>query len=152
MRLKPIRLVVTLALVILTAPLAAEAQPATKVYRLGLLNPSSASALESRIEAFRQGLHEIGYVEGQNLIIEYRYAEGSQERLADLAAELVRLKVDVIVAPGAAAISAAQHATRTIPIVMTASADPVGQGFIASLAHPGGNITGLSFLSAEIPG
>jgi putative ABC transport system substrate-binding protein len=86
------------------------------------------------------------------LVIEYRYAEGSQERLSDLAAELVRLKVDVIVAPGAAAIRAAQHATRTIPIVMTASSDPVGEGFIASLAHPGGNITGLSFLSAEIPG
>jgi len=91
-------------------------------------------------------------VEGQNLVIEYRYAEGSEERLRDLAAELVRLKVDVMVAEGAAAIRAAQHATRTIPIVMAATSDPVGQGFVASLAHPGGNITGLSFLEAELPG
>ena len=98
------------------------------------------------------GAARAGYVEGQNLVIEYRYAEGSEERLRDLAAELVRLKVDVMVAEGAAAIRAAQHATRTIPIVMAATSDPVGQGFVASLAHPGGNITGLSFLEAELPG
>ena len=117
---------------------------------LGVGSPSSGS--DPSFEAFRQGLRELGYVEGQNLVIEDRYAEGSQERLRDLAAELVRLQVDVMVAEGAAAIRAAQHATRTIPIVMAATADPVGQGFVASLAHPGGNITGLSFLSAELPG
>ena len=103
-------------------------------------------------EAFRQGLRALGYVEGQNLVLEYRYAEGSAERLPDLAAELVQRKVDVIVAGGTAAIHAAQQATRTIPIVMTASFDPVQEGFVASLARPGGNITGLSFLSAELPG
>jgi putative ABC transport system substrate-binding protein len=154
MRLKPIRLVVMLALVILTAPLAVDAQPPTNVHRVGRLlgagSPSSGS--DPSFEAFRQGLRELGYVEGQNLVIEDRYAEGSQERLRDLAAELVRLPVDVIVAEGAAAIRAAQHATRTIPIVMAATADPVGQGFVASLVHPGGNITGLSFLSADLPG
>jgi putative ABC transport system substrate-binding protein len=103
-------------------------------------------------EAFRQGLRALGYVEGQNLVLEYRYAEGSAERLPDLAAELVQLQVDVLVAGGTAAIHAAQRATRTIPIVMTASFDPVQEGFVASLARPGGNITGLSFLSAELPG
>jgi putative ABC transport system substrate-binding protein len=154
MRFKPIRLVVTLALVILTAPLAVEAQPPTKVHRVGRLLGvgSPASGSDPSFEAFRQGLRELGYVEGQNLIIEDRYAEGSQERLRDLVAELVRLKMDVIVAEGAAAIRAAQHATRTIPIVMAATSDPVRQGFVASLVHPGGNITGLSFLSAELPG
>ena len=153
MRLKPVRLVVTLALVILTAPLAAEAQPATKVYRIGNLNPGSPLLTPHLWEVFRQGLRELGYVEGQNLVMENRYAEGSEERLRDLATELVRLQVDVIVAGGAAAIRAAQHATRTIPIVMAgAGDDPVRQGFVASLAHPGGNITGLSFLGEELPG
>jgi putative tryptophan/tyrosine transport system substrate-binding protein len=153
MRLKPIRLVLTLALVILTASLAAEAQPATKVYRIGNLSPGSPLLVAHLWEVFRQGLRELGYVEGQNLVIENRYAEGSEERLHDLAAELVRLKVDVIVAGGATAVRAAQHATRTIPIVMAAAGDdPVRQGFVASLAHPGGNITGLSFLGEELPG
>src|SRR5262249_28088311 len=103
-------------------------------------------------ETFRQGLRDLGYVEGQNLVIEDRYADGSEERLRDLAAELVRLPVEVIVAEGSAAIRMAHHATRTIPIVMTAAADPVRQGFVASLAQPGGNITGLSFLGADLPG
>jgi putative ABC transport system substrate-binding protein len=152
MRLYIIRLIATLALIILMAPLATEAQQATTVYRIGRLSPGSPLLVAHLWEAFRQGLRELGYVEGQNVIIEDRYAEGSQERLRDLAAELVRLQVDVIVALGAAAIRAAQHATRTIPIVMTASSDPVGQGFIASLAQPGGNITGLSFLGEELPG
>jgi putative ABC transport system substrate-binding protein len=139
--------VVTLTLSLLAAPLTAEAQEATHVYRIGLLN----SAPTSRVEAFRQSLRELGYVEGQNLVIESRYAEGSVERFPDLAAELVRLKVDVIVA-GGPAVRAAQHATRTIPIVMAGANDPVGEGFVASLAHPGGNITGLSLLGAELPG
>jgi putative ABC transport system substrate-binding protein len=143
---------VTLALVLFTAPLAVEAQPPTKVHRVGRLSPGSPLLGPHLWEVFQQGLRELGYVEGQNLVIEYRYAEGSEERLRDLAAELVWLQVDVIVAEGAAAIRAAQHATRTIPIVMAAPRDPVGQGFVASLAHPGGNITGLSYLGAELPG
>jgi putative ABC transport system substrate-binding protein len=154
MRFSTVGLVATLALVLLLVPLASDAQQATKVPQVGrLLSVGSPTAgPDPSFEAFRQGLRELGYVEGQNVVIADRYAEGSQERLRDLAAELARLPVDVIVAEGAAAIRAAQHATRTIPIVMAATADPVGQGFVASLAHPGGNITGLSSLSAELPG
>jgi putative ABC transport system substrate-binding protein len=152
MRLKPIRLLVTLALVILTAPLTVDAQPLTKVHRIGRLGAGSPSRSNPAVEAFRQGLHDLGYIEGQNLLIEDRHAEGSEERLRDLAAELVRLQVEVIVASGSAAIRAAQHATQTIPIVMAAASDPVRQGFVASLARPGGNITGLSFLGEELPG
>jgi putative tryptophan/tyrosine transport system substrate-binding protein len=152
MRLYTIRLIAMLALIILMAPLATEAQQATKVYRIGRLSPGSPLLVAHLWEAFRQGLRELGYVEGQNVIIEDRYAEGSQERLRDLAAELVRLHVDVIVAEGATATRAAQHATRTIPIVMATSADAVGEGLVASLARPGGNITGLSFLGEELPG
>ncbi len=103
------------------------------------------------VDAFRQGLREFGYVEGQNLVIAYRGAAGRIERLSDLAAELVQLQVAVIVAVGTAATRAAQDATHTIPIVMTGTSDPVGQGFVTSLAQPGGNITGLSNLMAELP-
>jgi putative tryptophan/tyrosine transport system substrate-binding protein len=152
MRLYTIGLSATLALIILMAPLATEAQQATTVYRIARLSPGSPLLVAHLWEAFREGLRELGYVEGQNLVIEARYAEGSPERLRDLAAELVRLHVDVIVAEGAAAIRAAQHATRTIPIVMASSADAVGAGLVASLARPGGNITGLSFLGEELPG
>src|SRR5438067_13064511 len=111
---------VALTLSILTAPLVTDAQPATKVYRIGRLLSTGQPLPESHAyeEAFRQGLRELGYVEGQNLVLEYRYAEGSAERLPDLAAELVQRKVDVIVAGGVPAIRAAQQATRTIPIVM----------------------------------
>src|SRR5215470_12976683 len=146
---------ITLALSLCAAPLAAHAQQPTHVYRIGLLHPFSSpppSASDARAEALRQGLHDLGYVEGQHFVMEIRYAAGSEERLRDLAAELVQLKVDVIVAPGAAASRAAQHATRTIPIVMAGTFDPVAGGFVASLAQPGGNITGLSLLSAELPG
>jgi putative ABC transport system substrate-binding protein len=104
------------------------------------------------VEALQQGLRDLGYVEGQNMAIVYRYAEGKIERLPKLAAELVRLRVEVIVAGGAPAIRAAQHATRTLPIVMAGTADPVAAGFVASLARPSGNITGLSDLSVELPG
>jgi putative tryptophan/tyrosine transport system substrate-binding protein len=153
MRLSAVGLIVTLALAILMAPLAVEAQPPMKVHRVGLLitafSPSQPSPI---LGAFAQTLRELNYVEGRNVILEYRYAEGSAERLRDQAAELVQLPVDVIVAQGAAAIRAAQHATHTIPIVMAATSDPVGLGFIASLAQPGGNITGLSFLGEELPG
>jgi putative ABC transport system substrate-binding protein len=147
--------IVTLTLSMLVASLVAEAQQPTKVHRIGWLSadfPPPSSAPHAREEAFRQGLRALGYVEGQNLVLESRYAEGRAERLPDLAAELVRLQVEVLVAGGAPAIRAAQHATRTIPIVMAGTADAVAQGFIASLAHPGGNITGVSNLSAELHG
>src|SRR5215831_10843840 len=153
MRRNALGLLVTLALSLLVAPLAVEAQPPMKVYRVGRLIAAFAPSQPSPIlEAFEQTLRDLGYVEGRNIILEYRYAEGSDERLRDQAAELVQLPVDVIVAQGAAAIRAAQHATRTIPIVMAATSDPIGLGFVASLAQPGGNITGLSFLGEELPG
>jgi putative ABC transport system substrate-binding protein len=141
-----------IAFAILVVPFAAEAQQATKVHRIGRLLSGSPLSDNHLLEAFRQSLRDLGYAEGQNLVIEARYAEGSLERYRDLAAELVRLKVDVIVAGGGPAIHAAQHATRTIPIVMAGTTDAVAQGFVASLARPGGNITGLSDLSAELPG
>ena len=129
-----------------------EAQPAKKVPRIGFLSATSPSTISDRIEAFRQGLREIGYVEGQNIAIEYRYAEGKLDRHPALAAELVHLKVDVIVAGGPLGIRFATEATNTIPIVMAWDNDPVGNGFVASLARPGGNITGLSTLAPEISG
>jgi ABC-type uncharacterized transport system substrate-binding protein len=141
-----------LVLGILVAPLATEAQQQGKVFRVGALTPAfPTSEPYPPLEAFRQGLRALGYVEGQNLVMEYRYAEGF-ERLPELAAELVRLQVEVIVASGVPAIRAAQHTTRTIPIVMAGTADPVAAGGVASLARPGGNTTGLSCLSAELPG
>jgi putative tryptophan/tyrosine transport system substrate-binding protein len=150
---RTIGLFVTLALSCLVVPLAAEAQPATKVHRIGyLIAGSSPAGPDPRLHDFRQGLRDLGYVEGQNLIIEPRYAEESDARLRDLAAELVRLQVEVIVAGGSAATRAAQQATRTIPIVMAGSWNPVGLGFVASLARPGGNITGVSNVVAELPG
>jgi len=130
--------------------LARQAQQAEKVARIGYLSPLSASADSTHIEAFRQGLRELGYVEGRNFVIEARYADGKFARLPDLAAEIVRLKVDVIVAAPTPAVRAAQQATRTIPIVMAFSGDPVGEGFVAGLARPGGNISGLSATVAEL--
>jgi len=127
-----------------------KAQQAEKVARIGYLSPLSASADSTHIEAFRQGLRELGYVEGRNFVIEARYADGKFARLPDLAAEIVRLKVDVIVAAPTPAVRAAQQATRTIPIVMAFSGDPVGEGFVAGLARPGGNISGLSATVAEL--
>ena len=126
-----------------------EAQQAGKVPRIGLLRAGSPP--DPMIEAFRQGLRDLGYVEGKNIVIEYRWAEGKNERLPDLAADLVRLGVDVIVPGGNAATSAAKSATKTIPIVMQSS-DPVGTGLVASLARPGGNITGLSYLVTDLSG
>jgi putative tryptophan/tyrosine transport system substrate-binding protein len=130
----------------------AEAQQPTKVPRIGFLIGSSASANAARIEAFRQGLREFGYVENKNIVIEWRHAEGKLDRLPGLAAELVRLKVDVIVTAGPTQTRAAKQATVTIPIVMAFDNDPVGSGFVANLARPGGNITGLSAVSPEISG
>jgi putative ABC transport system substrate-binding protein len=118
---------------------------------MGLLNAASLLAARTNVEAFQQGLRALSYIEGQNMTVEYRYADGQLERLPELAAELVRLQVEVLVAGGAFAIRAAQHATRTIPIVMAGTSDAVAAGFVASLAHPGGNITGLSDLSADLP-
>src|SRR5215467_1619268 len=122
----------------------AEAQQTKKIPRIGYLG--AASPTRGRREAIRQGLRELGYVEGKNIFIEYRYAEGKPDRLPALAAELVRLKVDVIVTASSQATRSAKQATSTIPIVMTFDDDPVGSGFAASLARPGGNITGLSTL------
>jgi putative ABC transport system substrate-binding protein len=134
---------------LLAAPLAAQAQPPPgKAARIGVLG-DVASFLD---EAFRQGLRELGYVEGQNIAIEYRSPAGKYERLPGLAAELVRLKVDVIVAASPPATEAAKQATSTIPIVFTTSGDPVAAGFVASLARPGGNITGLATISPELVG
>jgi len=138
-----VALTVVLALGLLAAPLAADAQQAGRVPRIGYLGTRTPS--DFGLDAFRQGLREQGWVEGQNIVIEYRFAEGRLDRLPDLAAELVRLKVDIIVAHSTPGATAAKNATNTIPIVMTVVGDPVGLGLIASLARPGGNATGLSF-------
>ena len=130
----------------------AQAQQPKKLSRIGILFGSTPSANSRRIEAFRQGMRELGYVEGKNIVIESRYAEGKFDRLPDLAAELVRLKVDVIVSGGQTPTRAAKEATNTIPLVMANDRDPVGSGFVASLARPGGNITGLSNLASELNG
>jgi len=129
-----------------------EAQQPKKVPRIGFLSAASSSAISARVEAFRQGLRELGYADGKNILIEWRFAEGKSDRLPSLAAELVRLKVDVIVAEAPTSTRSAKQATVTIPIVMMFDDDPVGSGFVASLARPGGNITGLSTLSPEISG
>src|SRR2546422_6630713 len=140
---------------LLAAPLAAvTAQPPEKVRRVGYLNPGSSSdpLRQRRLEAFRQGLRELGYVEGQNIAIESRWAEGKPDRLPALAADLVRSKVDVIVVGSGAGTQAAQQATRTIPIVMSTVADAVGSGLVAGLARPGGNVTGLTVMSPDLAG
>jgi putative tryptophan/tyrosine transport system substrate-binding protein len=130
----------------------AQAQQPTKVPRIGYLSGNSLSSESARTDDFRQGLRELGYAEGKNIVIEFRYAEGKLDRLPALAAELVRLKVDVIVTGGTGSTRSANEATNTIPIVMTQDPDPVGNGFVVSLARPGGNITGLSTLSPELSG
>jgi putative ABC transport system substrate-binding protein len=137
--------------VLLAAPLAAEAQQAAKIARIGYLgnNPAATPHLQ---EAFRQGLCDLGYVEGRNLVIEYRSAEGKIERLPALAAELIALKVDVIVAPGTLAALAAKQTTRTLPIVFTSASDAVTSGLVTSLARPSGNVTGSSMLTPELVG
>jgi putative ABC transport system substrate-binding protein len=142
MRCSTLGNVITLTLALLCAPLAA-AQPSTKIFRIGYLELDPVLG-ESSFEPFRQGLHELGWVEGQNLAFEYRFAGGRHERLLGLATELVQRKVDVIFTPGSiAAAAAAKQATTTIPIVFVTQADPVLGGLVASLAQPGGNVTGL---------
>src|SRR5205809_2133093 len=130
----------------------AEAQQPTKIPRIGYLAAISLSTLAARTEAFRQGLRELGYVEGKNIVIEWRFAEGKADRLPALAAELVRLKVDIIITAGPQVTRPAKEATSTIPIVMAQDPDPIGNGFVASLARPGGNITGLATLAPELSG
>jgi len=126
----------------------AEAQQPTKIPRIRYIDGGFPSTNAARIDAFRQGLREHGYMEGKNIVVEYRHAEGKLDRLPTLLAELLRLKVEVIVAGGGGgAIGAAKQATKTIPIVMPMAIDPVGQGFVASLAHPGGNVTGFATLA-----
>ena len=129
-----------------------EAQQAEKVPRIGYLSGSPPSSITARTEAFRQGLRDLGYVEGKNIVIEWRSGEGKRDRFPALAADLVRLKVDVIVTAGPLVTRAAKQATSTIPIVMAQDPDPVGNGFVASLARPGGNITGLSSLAPGLTG
>ena len=143
---------VALSAVLLALCVCAEAQQQSKVIRLGFLAATSASAEKSRIEVFRQGMRELGYLEDKNIVIEWRFAEGKLDRLPALAAELVRLKVDIIITGGPPATRAAKEATSTIPIVMTFDPDPVGNGFVTSLARPGGNVTGLATLAPEISG
>ena len=123
-----------------------------KIPRLGYLSGASLSAIPKRTEAFQQGLRELGYVEGKNIVIEWRWAEGTPNRLPDLAAELVRLKVDIILSAGPAVTPRLQEATKAIPIVMAQDNDPVRNGFVASLARPGGNITGLATIAPELSG
>jgi len=142
-----------LSIMVFALSLPVEAQQPAKVPRIGFLSAASPSANTARIEAFRQGLHELGYVEEKNIVIEYRYADERFDRLPALAAELIRLKVEVIVTSGAPSTRSAKEATSTSSIVMTQDPDPVGNGFVASrLAHPGGNITGLSALQPELSG
>ena len=138
-------------LILANAHLAGAQQP-VKIPRIGLLSAGSSSAASPRAEAFREGLRQLGYEEPKTIIIEYRYAEGKLERLPNLAAELVRLEVGAIVTGGTPQLLAAKAATTTIPIVMAFAGDPVGQGFVANLARPGGNITGLSAVAPELSG
>src|SRR5262249_15882610 len=130
----------------------AEAQQTGKVFHIGYLAGADLVANKARVESLRKGLRDLGYVEGKNLAIEFRYAEVKFDRLSTFADDLVGLKVDAIVTVGGLATRAAKEATKTIPIVMVQESDPEASGFIASLAHPGGNITGLSTLSPEVSG
>src|SRR5262245_1980219 len=133
-------------------PLTARAQPGGKLRRIGMLETVSTAANAANFDAFRRGLRELGYVEGQTVAIEYRYADGRAERFPALANELVRLPVDVIVTRGTPAALAAKQATATIPVVMAAIGEPLGVGVVASLAHPGGNVTGFSAFVTELSG
>jgi putative ABC transport system substrate-binding protein len=136
---------------LLAAPLAVEAQRA-RVYRIGFISSASSAAMAARDEAFRQGLRALGYVVGQNITIEYRWADGKSERLPGFAAELVNLKLDVIVTHGVVATRAVKQASTTIPIVIAAADDPLATGLVPSLARPGGNITGLSIITPDLTG
>jgi putative ABC transport system substrate-binding protein len=149
--IKPIRFWLLITVLLTTAPSATAQQPA-RIPRVAYLGGASPAPIAYRTEAFRQRLRELGYMEGKNIVLEFRYAEEKLDRLPALAAELVRLKVDVIVTAGGTSTRVAKEATTTIPIVMVQDNDPVGNGFVASLARPGGNITGLATLAPEISG
>ena len=142
--------VLTLCVTLLALCLSAQAQQTSKVPRIGFLDNSTASGSAVSLEAFRQEMSKLGWIEGKNITIEYRFGEQKLERLPELAADLIRLKVDLIVASGGPTPLAAKKATSTIPIVMTSSPDPVGAGLVASLARPGGNVTGISSLAPEL--
>jgi putative ABC transport system substrate-binding protein len=139
-------------LLVRCTPSASQQPPPTRAHRIGFLTTSSPANIPDFIEAFQQGLREQGYLEGQNAVVEYRFAEGMTDRLPELAAELVRLPADVIVAMAAPAAWAAKQATESTPVVFVSVNDPVGQGLVASLAHPGGNLTGLSTLTSAVGG
>jgi putative ABC transport system substrate-binding protein len=145
-------LICLLLTVVLATVSSAEAQQPKKIPTIGFLSIGSASSVTSRYEAFRQGLRELGYVDGQNILIDWRFAEGKRDELPALASDLVRLKVDVIVTAGTTATIPAKRATTTIPIVMAYSADPVGTGLVTSLSRPGGNVTGLTEISPDLAG
>jgi putative ABC transport system substrate-binding protein len=140
-----------IAVLLITFSLAQAQQPA-KIPRIGYLAATKATAIAARTDAFRQGLSELGYIDGKNIIVEYRYADGNPAREGELAAELVRQKVEIIVTTGPTVTRTVKHATATIPIIFAQDGDPVASGFVASLARPGGNITGLSNLSPELSG
>jgi putative ABC transport system substrate-binding protein len=146
----PLRLLVVLIVFALCIP--AEAQQAKNLHRIGFLSGPSLSSIKPRMEAFRQSLRDLNYIEGQNISIEWRSADGVDERLPKLAAELVQLKVDVIITRATPATQAAKDATKTIPIVMTNVSDPVGSGLVASLSHPGGNVTGVTNVLSDLGG
>lgn len=146
------KLITAVVVLLLAWPLESPAQPPGKVYRIGILETVAASSNSANLQAFHQGLALLGYVEGQNLAIDYRSADGRAERFPELAAELVRLRVDLIVARGTPATIAAKKATGTIPIVIATSGDPVGTGLVRDLARPGGNVTGLTSLTPEMAG
>jgi putative tryptophan/tyrosine transport system substrate-binding protein len=150
--MRRIGLTVTLAVSFTFATLSLDAQQAAKIAKIGFLNPGTTAATAHLLEAFRQGLRDLGHVDGKTFVLELRSAEGRAERLPDLARELVLLQVDVIVTATDVALAAVRQQTRTIPIVMATSADPLGSGFVASLARPGGNVTGLSTMSPELSG
>jgi putative ABC transport system substrate-binding protein len=150
MRMRSTWLPLLFILGILFVPLAAEAQPARKVLRVGVLQPGTPP--EPLVEAFRAGLRDLGYVEGRDIVLEFRWAEGKLDRFPELAAELVGLRVDVIHTLSTPAAIAARRATTTIPIVFTGVGDPVGTGVVSSLAHPGGNVTGVSIMATELSG
>jgi putative ABC transport system substrate-binding protein len=144
------KMIIALGAGALAAPFGSIAQQQGKVWRIGFLGLASATSSASRVEAVRAGLRDLGYVENKNLIIEFRWAEGKYERLPELAADLVRLNVDVLITYGTPGPLAAQLASKTIPIVIATSGDVIGAGIVSSLARPGGNITGSTFLSSEI--
>lgn len=150
--MKTILVGLTLCTLLFALSFPAEAQQPAGIHRIGILSPSSRSFLSTRIEAFRQRLRQLGYVEGKNIAFEYRYAEGKRGRLPGLVAELVRLKVDVIVTVGTPGARAAKKASGTIPIVFAGASDPVGAGIVSSLVRPGANITGLSLMVRDLDG